>query len=171
MAAMGTLLTAAQVTEADEVADRLGEIVNPWSHAQELGVAVAYATIPEGTMGLIDGGRVWLDDGLNSAETRSTLAHECTHVELGHEDPQDDRVEAFVDLVTALRLVPTDRPDVRPHRSSANGRGGRGAPWLGVLPRRGPGGARRAPAVCAMGQPGLVLAVSQGHAEGRAADS
>lgn len=113
---MSNLLTPHDVSAAHDTADRLGEIVNPWRHAQDLGVDVVHADLEEGVWGLSTGRTVWLDTGLSAVELRATLAHECSHLELGHESPQSERVEAFVDLVTALRLV-------RPSRSRSRSQG------------------------------------------------
>lgn len=78
---------------------------NPWAHAQQLGVTVRYANLPE-MWGATDGdGVVWISSDLSSRETRSTLAHELVHVELGHRSRQSRETEDFVELIAARRLV------------------------------------------------------------------
>ena len=79
---------------------------NPWAHAQDLGVTVRYHASLRGIWGCTDrDGVVWISRDLSSRETRSTLAHELVHVELGHRSPQPKETEDLVDLIAALRLV------------------------------------------------------------------
>ena len=79
--------------------------VDPYRLAEVLGVPVLYTRRLTGSLGVTDGKRIWLRRGLTRAVERSTLAHELSHVLLGHAACQDGRGEARADRLAVRLLV------------------------------------------------------------------
>ncbi|GAB3042338.1 ImmA/IrrE family metallo-endopeptidase [Sediminivirga luteola] len=81
---------------------------NPWRELAALdGVVVSWRDdLPPGVLGATDGvSIIYLRKDLRQVERRCTLAHELTHLRLGHRGCVDPRTEAEVRRLTALRLV------------------------------------------------------------------
>ena len=79
--------------------------VDPYQLAEALGVPVLYTRRLAGSLGVTDGKKVWLRRGMTRAVERSTLAHELSHVLLGHTSCQDGRGEARADRLAVRLLV------------------------------------------------------------------
>lgn len=65
--------------------------------------------LPPPYQAVTDGEHIWMRKGLLQVERRCTLAHELTHIDLGHTAHQDDAVEARVRRCAARRLLSVDQ--------------------------------------------------------------
>lgn len=83
-------------------------IADPWAElAARPRVTLRWAALGGHVRGATDGiDTIWLDPSLSQRERRCTLAHELTHLDLGHRGPQPPPVEAHVRDVTARWLLP-----------------------------------------------------------------
>ncbi|MCV7222966.1 ImmA/IrrE family metallo-endopeptidase [Mycolicibacterium elephantis] len=87
---------------------------NPWAYLEayhpDVLVTDAYR-LPDHSMGLHLGRKIWLCRKLNQAERRSTLAHEIVHIERGPV-PSDPAMaaaeERVVDEIASRRLIRTE---------------------------------------------------------------
>lgn len=83
-------------------------IPHPWRDLRERDhVVVSWRDdMPTGMRGATNGHDIiWMDKKLIQVERRCTLAHELTHVDLGHDGCQSEKVEQQVRAVTARRLI------------------------------------------------------------------
>lgn len=85
---------------------------NPYQHAYELGINVAWAKLSPGLRGYYDHPTktIWLDETLTNRVAHCTLGHEIVHAEF--EDVMDDmneiaraKTEKRCDKIAAKRLV------------------------------------------------------------------
>lgn len=91
---------------------RRRERYHPWRHAEQLGVTVAFAPLPEDVLGcwVLEQRTIYLSPDLDQAERRSTLTHELIHAVRGDEPcattELELRQEARVEAEAARLLIP-----------------------------------------------------------------
>lgn len=63
--------------------------------------------LPPRVKGVTDGRDIWMSTKLIQVERRCTLTHELVHMDLGHSECQNEKVELRVRRITAAQLIDT----------------------------------------------------------------
>ncbi|WP_159622714.1 ImmA/IrrE family metallo-endopeptidase [Ruania rhizosphaerae] len=82
---------------------------HPWRTLRTLThVDVHWTDQPRGRIAATDGRRIWMDTRLLQVQRRVAATHELIHIEQGHTSGCHPRVEAWVRVATARRLITID---------------------------------------------------------------
>lgn len=82
---------------------------HPWRELRDQKhITVLWEPLPDHIRGCTNGtDTIWMDTRLLQVERRCTIAHEQTHIRLGHTECQDEKTETKVRRLTALQLIDT----------------------------------------------------------------